>query len=265
MPTISDVTMPTIGDGSNREGILPMARPKRKLSPDVRGNPLKSTEVSLSEEPPRIAHQSCRRDIEKREDLAAGGPAAATTQVADGLPRRAWTVDEVERMVEVGILREPEPFELIGGELVAIAPKNRQHEVLRTELALYWGARLGRDLKIASETPLRLGEHDAPEPDLIAYPASLLAPDVRAGTVLLVVEIADTSLPADLNTKAPRYAASGLREYWVINARNLLTVVFREPRQTGEYGDRQEFQATDTLVPTLAPSLALRLADLGLS
>ncbi len=135
---------------------------------------------------------------------------------------------------------------------------------LRTELALYWATRLGRDLKIASETPLRLGKHDAPEPDLIAFPASLLAPDVRADTVLLVVEVADSSLPADLNTKAPRYAAAGVREYWVINARSLLTIVFREPRQTGEYAHREELAATAWLTPTLAPSLAVRLADLDL-
>jgi Uma2 family endonuclease len=167
-------------------------------------------------------------------------------------------------MIEVGILREPEPFELIGGELVAMSSKDRRHEVLRTELALYWGDRRGRDLKIASETPLRLGKHDAPEPDLIVFPASLQAPDVRADTVLLVVEVADSSLPADLNTKAPRYAAAGVREYWVINARSRLTIVFREPRQTGEYGYREELEPTETLVPTLAPSLAVRLADLGL-
>src|SRR5262245_58070846 len=104
-------------------------------------------------------------------------------------------------MIEVGILREPEPFELIGGELVAMASKDRRHEVLRTELALYWGDRRGRELKIASETPLRLGKHDAPEPDLIVFPASPQAPDVRADTVLLVVEVAGSSLPADLNTK----------------------------------------------------------------
>ena len=58
----------------------------------------------------------------------------ATTRVADGWARRAWTVEDVERMLEAGILREPEPFELIGGELVAMAAKNRQYEVLRTEL-----------------------------------------------------------------------------------------------------------------------------------
>ena len=201
-----------------------------------------------------------------RHPPTSGSPSEpATTQVADGLPRRAWTIDEVERMVEVGILREPEPFELIGGELVAMAPKDRRHEVLRTELALYWAdRRRAQNLKIASETPLRLGKHDAPEPDLIAFPEGLLAPDVRADTVLLVVEIADSSLLADLNTKASRYAASGVREYWVINARSLVTRVFLEPRQTGEYGYRHEFQADDMLVPMLVPSLAVRLADLGL-
>jgi Uma2 family endonuclease len=246
-----------------------MARPTSKPSADVRRKPSTSESrrphaSSLIDEPEQGVRQGYRRDIEMREDLAAGGEAPATTQVADGLPRRAWTVDEVERMVEVGILREPEPFELIGGELVAMAPKDRRHEVLRTELALYWARRMGRDLKIASESPLRLGKHDAPEPDIIAYPASLLAPDVRADTVLLVVEIADSSLPADLNTKAPRYAASGVREYWVINARSLVTTVFREPRQSGEYAYRHEHPATDTLVPILAPSLGVRLADLDL-
>src|SRR5918992_2746 len=178
-------------------------------------------------------------------------PGPATTRVADGLPRRAWTVEDVERMLEAGILREPEAFELIGGELVAMAAKTRHHEVLRTELWNYWANRRARDLKIASETPLRLGNYDAPEPDFIVYPASLRAPDVRADTVLLVVEIADASLTIDLNTKAQRYAAAGVREYWVINARTLVTTVHREPQSSG-YADRRDVAATEVLMPLLA-------------
>jgi Uma2 family endonuclease len=208
-----------------------------------------------------------QHELEERGEPYTFHPSAepATTQVADGLPRRAFTVDEVERMVEYGILSEPEPFELIGGELVAMAPKDRRHEVLRTELARYWSDRRGRDLKVDSETPLRLGKHDAPEPDIIVYPATLKAPDVRAGTVLLVVEIADSSLPKDLTTKAPRHATAGVREYWVIDARTHATTVFRDPRPTGEYAHRQEHKTTEKLVPTLAPSLAVRLADLDLA
>jgi Uma2 family endonuclease len=237
-----------------------MARPKNKVRPPALGTSAPAAEGTRREE---ASAARGRPDIVLREDLAAGGEPPATTQVADGLPRRAWTVDEVERMVEVGILSEPEPFELIGGELVAMAPKDRRHEVLRTELLLCWARRMGRDLKIASETPLRLGKHDAPEADLIVFPATLLAPDVRADSVLLVVEIADSSLAKDLSTKAPRYAAAGVREYWVINARNLTTTVHREPRPSGEYADRTEHAATETLVPTLAPALAVRVADLG--
>jgi Uma2 family endonuclease len=211
----------------------------------------------------RFAAERCQRELEERGDPYRHAP--TTTQVADGLPRRAFTVDEVARMVDAGILREPEPFELIGGELVAMAAKDRRHEVLRTELALYWGVRLGGDLKVASETALRLGKHDAPEPDLIVYPKTLKAPDVRADTVLLVVEVADSSRPADLGTKVPRYAAAGVRECWVVNARSHITTVFRKPHPSGAYGDRRELPATEMLVPTLAPSLAVRLADLDLT
>jgi Uma2 family endonuclease len=203
---------------------------------------------------------------ERGEPYIHGPPSGPqATQVADGLPRRAWTIDEVDRMLEVGILGDSEPFELIGGELVAISAKEVRHEVLRTELMLYWARRMGNDLKVASETPLRLGTHDAPEADLIVYPATLRAPEVRANTVLLVVEVADSSLAKDLNTKALRYAAAGVREYWVINARTLATTVHREPQKGGEYGHREEVQPTETLLPMLAPSLAVRLADLDLA
>jgi Uma2 family endonuclease len=247
-----------------------MARPKSKLDANVRATPgtFASCEPqALSDAGPGQSTPQGQQhpDIVMREDLAAGGPVPATTQVADGLPRRAFTVDEVECMVEYGIQSEPEPFELIGGDLVAMDSKDRRHEVIRTELTLCWADQRARDLKVVSETPLRLGKHDAPEPDLIAFPASLKAPDVRADTELLVVEVANSSLFKDLNTKASRYAAAGVREYWVIDANSLATIVQRDPRPTGEFAHRTEHEATETLVPSLAPSLAVRLADLDLA
>ena len=168
-------------------------------------------------------------------------------------------------MVEVGILREPEPFELIGGELVAMAPKDRRHEVLRTELALYWGDRRGRDLKIASRRPCGSASTTPPSPTSSSSRRACWRPTCAPTRCCSSSRLPNSSLPADLNTKAPRYAAAGVREYWVINARSLLTTVFREPHPAGEYGYREEVQATQTLVPTLAPTLAVRLADLGLA
>ncbi|MGH6815786.1 MAG: Uma2 family endonuclease [Hyphomicrobiaceae bacterium] len=183
------------------------------------------------------------------------------TQAADGFPRRRWTVAELEKMIAAGILQEDERIELVGGEVVAMSPKGRRHEVLRTELLVYWARVLPADLKIASETPLRLGDDTEPEPDLIVYPSTLLAPDLAAATVLLVVEVADSSLIYDLRAKAPIYAASGVPEYWVINANTLTTRVHRDPRPEG-YASQTEVSAGGRLVPLLAPGLAVRLDEL---
>ena len=165
-------------------------------------------------------------------------------------------------MLEAGIINEDDRVELIGGELVAMSPKGRLHEVLKVELNAFWFARRPPDLMIAPETSLHLGDNDLPEPDFIVYPASILAPDVRWDTVLLVVEVADSSLNYDLKFKAARYAAAGVRDYWVINARDRTTTIFRGPQADASYAHRTEHAADMMLTPLLAIPLAVRLADL---
>jgi Uma2 family endonuclease len=61
-----------------------------------------------------------------------------TTQAAEGLMRRRWTVAEIEEMVRAGILTEDEHFELIGGEVVPMSPKGIRHERVKGTLAEYW-------------------------------------------------------------------------------------------------------------------------------
>lgn len=166
-------------------------------------------------------------------------------------------------MVAAGILQDDEPYELIGGDLVAMAPKNRRHEVLRTELHAMLARRCPSRLKIAAETPLHLTGGDAPEPDIIVYPARLKAPDVGGGDVVLVIECADTSLSWDLGRKAALYASASVVDYWVINANTHVTTVHRDPTVAG-FGVVSEHPPGATLVPLLAPELAVRLADLDL-
>ncbi|HRD74532.1 MAG TPA: Uma2 family endonuclease [Hyphomicrobiaceae bacterium] len=178
-----------------------------------------------------------------------------------GRPRRLWTVGDVERMLAAGIVSERDRLELIGGELIAIAPKGARHEIVRNELVLFWARRLPTDLKFAEEAPLRLGDYDMPEPDLILFPASLRVPDVRAETVLLVVEVSDSSLSYDIEVKAPRYAAAGVREYWVIDPTTLVTYVHRDPGPDG-YASKEERPGSARLEPHLVPALAVSLASL---
>ena len=66
------------------------------------------------------------------------GSAARVTTAAEGLPRRRFTVAEVEAMVAAGVMKEDERVELIGGELVPMSPKGRRHETVKIALVDRW-------------------------------------------------------------------------------------------------------------------------------
>jgi Uma2 family endonuclease len=161
------------------------------------------------------------------------------------------------------VLDADEKIELIGGEIVPMSPTGRVHEVLADELAQYWSPRAPTDAKISVERQFNLDAFTYTDPDLIVRPAGIKSYDVRGDSVLLVVEIADTSWEKDIGTKARLYASFGVREYWVINALNRVTRVHRNPL-SDTYGDVRELAGDELLTPLLVPQLAVRLASLDL-
>jgi len=187
-----------------------------------------------------------------------------TTRAAEGLVRRRFTVAEIESMVAKGIIAEDERLELIGGELVPMSPKGVRHEAIRNELVFQFARQCPDSLRVASEAPLTLAADEFVEPDIFVHPKSIRLADVRGDTVLLVVEVADSSLAYDLATKAGVYASCGVREYWAVNARTLETRVHRQPAPSG-YCDVHEVPAQARLTPQLAPELAISLGDLDLN
>ena len=190
-------------------------------------------------------------------------PQRPTTRAADGLPRWRWTVAEIEKMSADGYFGEDERFELVGGEIVPMSPKGRRHEIIRGELAFRF-ARLAPDsVFVIAEPQFNLTADTYLMPDILVHPAAIKTPDVRGGDALLVVEVADTSLRYDLNTKAPIYAAHGVPEYWVINAGTLATMVHKEPSGQA-YGFVQEIAPGAMLAPLLVPAFAVSLGALQL-
>ena len=186
-----------------------------------------------------------------------------TTTAAEGLPRRCFTVAELERMAAAGILQEDERIELIGGEIVPMSPKGNRHEIVKSALNLYWARRLPADLMFTTETTFRLSTDTFLEPDFVFYPKAKGWAGLSAETAMLVVEIADTSLGYDLGRKAGLYAAFGIAELWVINAASLETRIHREPTPTG-YRSAVDLPASQRLVPELATALAVTLSELEL-
>src|SRR4029453_12116419 len=146
-------------------------------------------------------------------------PFPAATQAAEGLPRRRWSVAEIQEMVAKGIILEDERFEMIGGEGVPMSPKGNPHELVKTALQQYWFPRIvGSPVNLITETTLYDAKDEFYEPDFLFWPRSMPLKDVTAATALLIVEVADTSLRYDLGTKADIYSRLGLCELCVINA-----------------------------------------------
>jgi len=184
------------------------------------------------------------------------------TRAAEGFPRRSFTVAEIRRMVEAGIITEDENFELIEGELVPMSPKGNQHEVIKAALNRVFARHASDELRLAIETSLYLDERTFVEPDLCLYPKRLLPEDVRGRDVLLAIEVAGSSMSYDRGLKARLYARHGVVELWVVDAATRATWIHRRPEADGHWGIVERMPAETPLSPAALQDLAVRMADL---
>lgn len=187
-----------------------------------------------------------------------------TTQAAEGLKRRPWTVAEIEAMVKAGIIAEDERFELIGGEVVPMLPKGGRHEMVKLELNRHFQRTAPEHLTIAQETTLRLDDKSFLEPDFCVFPRAIFPGDMRGHDVLLAVEVADTSLAYDRGRKLGVYAAFGIPEVWVIDAASLVTHVHRGLGAEG-YRTVLDLGPDEEVVAARAEEVGYCFAKLGLA
>jgi Uma2 family endonuclease len=188
--------------------------------------------------------------------------APVRTRAADGLDRRAFTVDEVKAMVRAGIMDESEPVELWEGEFVVMNAKRNRHEIWKRRLARWLSRALPDEVAVAVEPSLYLGERTFLEPDILLHDDALLPEDVRGPDCLLVIEIADSTLGRDLTAKAGLYARYGVRHYWVLDAEGRRAHRLSDPAN-GAYQVIAVDEADVAIALPFAPELWVRLADLG--
>ncbi len=191
----------------------------------------------------------------------------ATTQAADGIPRLKWTLEEFELLSQLGFFggidRPRERLELIDGDLVPMNAKGVRHERVRGKLTMYLARAMPVDFDVYGEPGWRPGGDRYLEPEIIICKSASDPSTVPPSEVLLLIEVADSSLAYDTGIKARLYASLGVPEYWVIDANRLTTRVHLKPTQTG-YTAITTHPSTATLVPYQIPTLGLRLAGLGL-
>lgn len=155
------------------------------------------------------------------------------THAAEGLERRAFTVRDVIRMVETGVLGRDERFELIGGEIVPMPPKGIRHERLKQWLNENLVRGLPVSFQTIPETTLYLSDDTFIEPDFVVYPRKSGLEKLTPQTCLLAIEIADSSLAYDLGRKARLYAEFGISELWVMDVNAMTVTVHQNPTDSG--------------------------------
>ena len=178
--------------------------------------------------------------------------------------KRKLTVHEYQRMGEVGILGCEERVELLDGELYAMPPIGDGHIGRVNRLTYFFSRRVGERALVSVQNPIRLSEYSEPEPDVVLLrprPDFYGTAKARPEDVLLLVEVAETSLDYDRLTKLPRYAAAGIPEVWIVNLVDRRIEVYRDPA-----GDRYATAfvpaAGDTLTLVALPEVALRVEEI---
>lgn len=156
--------------------------------------------------------------------------------------RRRFTVEEFQRMGEAGIFAPDERVELIGGDIIQMAPIGPWHMESVFALEDYLRPIVGEDVRISIQMPVQLRESE-PQPDITLLRRS----EMRSGTLpppsacLLVVEVSDSTVHFDRNQKRLDYAAAAIVEYWVVDLPAQTVVVHLEP-VSGDYRKIAEYR-----------------------
>ena len=178
--------------------------------------------------------------------------------------RRLFTREEYHRMAEVGILKPTDRVELIRGEIVKKLPASRRHRAFVDNLNQLLAVRLAGRAIVSVQNSVVLGDDTEPEPDLqilrrreVPYKER----EAYAEDVLLLIEVADSSLAYDRSTKLGLYAESRIPEYWVVDCIAESIEIHRAP-EGDRYRDVSRVAGVATVTLQAFPDVALTLAEI---
>ena len=180
--------------------------------------------------------------------------------------RRLFTVDEYYQMAAAGILHEDDRVELIAGEILQMAAIGSRHAGCVDRLTRFFVLHVADQAIVRIQNPIRLNNLSEPQPDM-----SLLTPRPDFYTaghpgppdVLLVVEVADTSVGFDRDTKIPLYGRAGIREVWLVDLTQDHIEVHRQPARTRRgYRDMQRCTRGMCLSLLAFPDLSVMVEDI---
>jgi Uma2 family endonuclease len=180
--------------------------------------------------------------------------------------RRQFTVDDFARMVDAGILAKDERVELIDGEVRYMSPIGSLHAAIVNRLNAVLTEKLLHRAIVSIQNPVVLNDFTEPQPDIVVlrlkedyYAEALPGPS----DVLLLIEVADTTLDYDRDEKVPRYATMRIPEVWLVDA-NAQEVTQYARAEAGSYRDVRQFKPGQELHSAKIESLSISINEVFL-
>jgi Uma2 family endonuclease len=177
------------------------------------------------------------------------------------------TIAMVRALDEAGLFPDDgSRHELIDGVVVMTPPPSGEHrktERRSVHAIIHTLMRAGLDTHLALQTggAFAIGAETLLGPDLLIIKEHDGVDTPTADDVIVLIEIANSSLPRDLGDKAHRYAQAGVADYWVLDVKAKSVIVHRAPRE-GAYTSVQAFETGQMVASLLEPALAVSVADL---
>ena len=175
--------------------------------------------------------------------------------------KRGFSADDYQLLGREGILTEDDRVELIEGEIVLMSPIGSRHAACAKMLSAEFSDRVGGRAVVSVQDPIRLGDDSEPQPDIALlrtrddfYSEAHPGPD----DILLVVEVADTSLERDRKKTAEHYAKHMIPEVWIANLPEDCVERYRDPSEHG-YADVSRYARGDAISPQLLPDVELQV------
>ncbi len=155
-------------------------------------------------------------------------------------PKR-FTLSEYHRLIELGFLTEDDRVELIRGELIQMAAKGTLHSVCNTKLFRELDRLIGIRSVVRGQEPIILPADSEPEPDIViarGQADDYLSAHPQPENILLVIEVSDSTLAYDQNTKLALYSEALISDYWIFNLVANQLELYSQPYQDakGNFG-----------------------------
>lgn len=180
------------------------------------------------------------------------------------LTKRRFTADEYHQMADAGILTEDDRVELIDGEIVQMVPIGSHHGGGVNRVNRIFSHQFANSAVVSVQNPVRLNDFAEPQPDVALlrlrddlYTLSHPTP----GDVLLIVEVADTSVDTGRQVKVPLYARSGIPEVWLVDLNSATVTEYSDPTPGGCRSARV-LRAGEHVAPLTFPDRGLAVAEL---